>query len=278
MGRAYVEVARARLEGLLAAFPKLLPADSQHTFVETDAVRYVYQPLEQLFVLMVTTKSSNILEDLETLHLLAKLVPEYCKSAKEDDVMRNVFELIFAFDEVLQPLGVREKLNMGQVKTFMEMESHEEKIFEMVEKNKQREAKEQAKLRQAQIDRERQDAAKAGRSPGFGSGGAGPRPTPGGDTAYVVRPSPSEQRAHPPPAAAAASAHKPGLDLKKGPSKTDAFLKQLGIQDVPAAAAAPVAKSAGASLPPPVATAPYVASLSLAHTEDACPLLGAFFS
>ena len=36
--------------------------------------RYVYQPLENLMVLVVTTKTSNIIEDLETLHLLAKSV------------------------------------------------------------------------------------------------------------------------------------------------------------------------------------------------------------
>lgn len=46
----------------------------QHTFIETDAVRYVYQPLEGLYMLLLTNKSSNILEDLETLHILAKLV------------------------------------------------------------------------------------------------------------------------------------------------------------------------------------------------------------
>ena len=38
--------------------------------------RYVYQPLENLMVLVVTTKTSNIIEDLETLHLLAKSVAE----------------------------------------------------------------------------------------------------------------------------------------------------------------------------------------------------------
>ena len=36
--------------------------------------RYVYQPLENLMVLVVTTKTSNIIDDLETLHLLAKSV------------------------------------------------------------------------------------------------------------------------------------------------------------------------------------------------------------
>lgn len=37
---------RARIEGLLAAFAKLVNPRGQHTYVETDAVRYVYHTLE----------------------------------------------------------------------------------------------------------------------------------------------------------------------------------------------------------------------------------------
>ena len=39
-------MSRIRIEGLLAAFPKLVGSGKQHTYVETENVRYVYQPME----------------------------------------------------------------------------------------------------------------------------------------------------------------------------------------------------------------------------------------
>ena len=46
VSRQFVDMTRIRIEGLLAAFPKLVGSGKQHTYVETENVRYVYQPLE----------------------------------------------------------------------------------------------------------------------------------------------------------------------------------------------------------------------------------------
>jgi hypothetical protein len=48
MSRQFVELSRVRIEGLLSAFPKLLDPTSQHTFIETANVRYLYQVSEKI--------------------------------------------------------------------------------------------------------------------------------------------------------------------------------------------------------------------------------------
>lgn len=177
VARQFMEITRSRVEGLLAAFPKLLNTDEQHTFVETENVRYVYQPLENLYVVLITTKNSNILEDLETLRLFAKVIPEYCKVMSDREVCDRAFELIFAFDEIVS-LGYREQVNLSQIKTFTEMDSHDENMARMIQKNKEREAQETMKRKAKELKLQRRDnhggtGGGFGGGGGFGSGGGG---------------------------------------------------------------------------------------------------------
>ncbi len=46
---------------------------------------------------------------------------------EESEVLDQAFSLIFAFDEIVA-LGYRENVNLAQIRTFTEMDSHEEKV------------------------------------------------------------------------------------------------------------------------------------------------------
>ncbi|KAL3121029.1 hypothetical protein niasHT_005289 [Heterodera trifolii] len=155
--RQYVaDMTRARLEGLLNAFPKLITSDKaqrQHTFVETNSVRYVYQPMDNIYMVLITTKASNILEDLETLRLFSRVIPEYCRSNDESEITDKAFDLIFAFDEIVV-LGYRESVNLAQIRTFTEMDSHEERVFNQIQIAQQRAAHTLMKEKEKEIKRQ----------------------------------------------------------------------------------------------------------------------------
>lgn len=88
----------------------------------------------------------------------------------EKDISENAFNLIFAFDEIVA-LGYRESVNLTQIKTFVEMDSHEEKVYLAVRKTQEREAKQKMREKAKELQRQRLEATKRGISLGRGSGG-----------------------------------------------------------------------------------------------------------
>lgn len=105
-----------------------------------------------LYLLLVTNKQSNILEDLETLRLLSKVVPMYVDALDEDTIVRNAFELIFAFDEVISA-GMKENITAAQVKQNTDMESHEEKLHKMIIQSKINDTKDVMKRKAMEIEK-----------------------------------------------------------------------------------------------------------------------------
>lgn len=87
----------------------------------------------------------------------------------EKDVSENVFNLIFAFDEIVA-LGYRESVNLAQIKTFVEMDSHEEKVYLAVRQTQERDAKLKMREKAKELHRQKLESSKRGISLGRGSG------------------------------------------------------------------------------------------------------------
>ncbi|CAK9441495.1 uncharacterized protein LODBEIA_P53630 [Lodderomyces beijingensis] len=169
LSRQFRDISKDRITALLANFPSLISSStSQHTSVEDEQVRYVYQPLEEFYIVLITNKTSNILQDIDTLHLFASTISNLLRNVDEREIFDNAFDIIDAFDEVIN-LGYKENLTMSQVQTFLEMDSHEEKIQEIIERNKELEATEERKRRAKEIQRQEM-ARRAGAGAGAGSG------------------------------------------------------------------------------------------------------------
>ncbi|KNC96513.1 coatomer subunit delta [Spizellomyces punctatus DAOM BR117] len=250
MSRQFVEMPRSRIEGLLASFPKLIGTSDQHTFVETETVRYVYQPLEDLYMVLVTNKHSNILQDIDTLHLFARLVSEYCRSLNEREIALQAFELAHVFDEVVS-LGYRENVNIAQIRTITEMESHEERVQAEIARNQEKQAKEDARRKARMMEMQKREMAKMGYTGGaggfgggFGSGGgsyggSGPGGFRSGSPYEPVRnitPEPERSSYSAPVTAPPAGGRGKGMQL--GRKQNDAMLVNTikadeGIPDVP---------------------------------------------
>ena len=170
MSRQFVPMTKTRVDSLLQAFPKLLGDDAQHTIVETDTVRYLYQTIEDVNLVLITNKQSDIIEDLDTLRLLARVIPEEIGEVSPTAITNHAFDIIFAFDEVLN-MGYKENATLQQIRTFLEMDSHEEKLAKIAAENKKNEARLLAQQRASEIDRKKLEMREQGHGAmeGFGS-------------------------------------------------------------------------------------------------------------
>lgn len=230
VSRQFIEMSKSRIEGLISAFHKHVESQNkQLTYFENQSVRYVYQSMEELYVFIITNRASNIVEDLETLQIITNIVSEYCGSINESNIMENAFELVFAFDEVIA-LGYKENVNMSQVKTFLEMDSQEEKLYQIAQLNKEREAEEEAKRRRKEIDRERRTREKLGLNPYSGMGSTSKRYSGQSlSSGRYERTQPSIEKKSAPTKAAPKNSvvTRKGLSLKSTAPKTNDYMEVL---------------------------------------------------
>ena len=82
IARQFIPITKIKLEEYIANFPKLIDQSSgkQSNFIETDQIRYVYQPMEKLSLVLITLKNSNIIEDIEVIRQMQQVVVTQCQT------------------------------------------------------------------------------------------------------------------------------------------------------------------------------------------------------
>lgn len=151
--RQFVEMTRKELEEYIVLFSRTVAQDKEVTSIETDKNRFLYYYSDQLYLVVITTKDSNVIEDMEVLKLANRLFIDICGVGKLLDtaIIEHAFELALSLDDMIS-FGSFENTNMLQIKSLLQMDSAEEKEFRKIQQQREKHAKEQLDIQMKQIE------------------------------------------------------------------------------------------------------------------------------
>ena len=147
--RQFFNITRMDLEEYIVQFSRGVDSCKEITHFESDKVRYIFIPVDSLYLILITTKNSNIIEDTEILKLIYRLIQDLCGQINSESIVKNAFEIMLGIDDIVS-LGYRNSVTLGQIKQYLQMESIEEQEF----KRKKREQEEKVKKELAEKGRE----------------------------------------------------------------------------------------------------------------------------
>lgn len=96
--------------------------------------------------------------------------------------------MIFAFDEIVA-LGYRENVNLAQIRTFTDMDSHEERVYKAMRETQEKEAKQRMLEKAEEIRKSKLAAEKGLKSSSHYSGGFGSSHSSSSSSSFNTNPS-----------------------------------------------------------------------------------------
>ncbi|MCQ2819102.1 MAG: hypothetical protein MJ252_17710 [archaeon] len=126
--RQFVQMTRRELEEYVVQFSRNIDSCKEITHFESDKVRYIFIPVDSFYLILISSKNSNIIEDTEIIKSVYRLLQDICGSVDYDSIISNAFEISLGIDDLVC-LGYRNGVNITQVKQYLQMESLEEKEF-----------------------------------------------------------------------------------------------------------------------------------------------------
>lgn len=150
--RQFTKMSRLDLEEHIVHFSRNLETCKETTHLESDKARFLFIPIDNLFLVLITSKQSNIIEDTEIIKLIYRLIQDLCGTINEINITLHSFELTMGIDDIVF-MGYRNSVSLGQVRQFMLMESQEEKEFKKKQEERENLAKKQMIEKMKEIDK-----------------------------------------------------------------------------------------------------------------------------
>ena len=154
--RQFFNISRMDLEEYIVQFSRGVDSCKEITHFESDKVRYIFIPIDTFYLILITTKNSNIIEDTEILKLIYRLILDLCGTIDQETIVENAFEIMLGIDDIVS-LGYRNGVNLGQIKQYLQMESAEEKEFKRKKEEQERAVQKALEEKGREFDRQRKE-------------------------------------------------------------------------------------------------------------------------
>jgi len=154
--RQFFNITRMDLEEYIVQFSRGVDSCKEITHFESNKVRYIFIPIDSLYLILITTKNSNIIEDTEILKLIYRLIQDLCGAINSESIITNAFEIMLGIDDIVS-LGYRNSVNLGQIKQYLQMESIEEKEFKRKKREQEMAVQKALAEKGREFDRQRRE-------------------------------------------------------------------------------------------------------------------------
>ena len=154
--RQFFNISRMDLEEYIVQFSRGVDSCKEITHFESDKVRYIFIPIDTFYLILITTKNSNIIEDTEILKLIYRLIQDLCNSINQESIVENAFEIMLGIDDIVS-LGYRNSVNLGQIKQYLQMESAEEKEYKRKKEEQELAVQKALEEKGREFDRQRRE-------------------------------------------------------------------------------------------------------------------------
>ena len=151
--RQFIRMTRMELEEHIVQFSRNIDSYKEITHFESDKVRFIFIPIDSYFLILITSKNSNIIEDTEILKLIYRLIQDLCQGQiNYDSIIENSYEIMLGIDDIAC-LGYRNGINIIQIKQYLQMESLEEKEFKRKKLEQERRVQRELYEKSKEFDR-----------------------------------------------------------------------------------------------------------------------------